>query len=96
MLKEGNEAVLLEKAEVEEKAYNWGEAVKLYEQAVKSFLDKNVIEKAAKTYKKLGYANARAANTADSSEVYLESIKYTINSFNKAANLFEQSGNNPE
>ncbi len=96
MLKEGNEAALLEKAEVEEKTYNWGEAVRLYKQAVKSFLDKNMIERAAKAYKKLGYANTRAANTVDTSEAYLERNKYAINSYKKAANLFEQSGNNSE
>jgi len=96
MLTEGTEAVLLEKADAEEKVYNWVEAAEIYNQVAKSFLDKNMIERAAKAYKKLGYANASAANTVDTSESYLERTKYAINSYKKAANLFEQSGNNPE
>ncbi len=96
MLTEENETSLLEKADTEEKVYNWTEAAEIYNQVVKSFLDKNMIERAAKAYKKLGYANASAANTVDTSESYLERTKYAINSYKKAANLFEQSGNNPE
>jgi len=96
MLIEGTEAALLEKADSEEKVYNWEEAAEIYNQVAKSFLDKNMIEMAAKVYKKLGYANARAANTVDTSESYIEQTKYAINSYKKAANLFEQSGNNPE
>jgi len=50
------EESIVERAEAEEKEYNWMEATILYDQAAKSYLGKNMIKKAADTYKKLGYA----------------------------------------
>ena len=43
-----SEVELLNKAEIEEKYYNWEDAAKLYEQAAKLFLDKKMFEDAAK------------------------------------------------
>ena len=58
-----SEDALLVKAKAEEKAYNWVEAAKLYEQVAESFLGKNSTDKAAETYRMLGYAYSRAART---------------------------------
>jgi predicted amidohydrolase len=87
---------LLERAGVEEKAYNWVEAARLYEQAAKAFLDKKMVEEAAGAYKKLGYACARAAGTAETSEEYVELNKRAVEAYKEAANLFGQSGNRPD
>ena len=92
MLKAESEADLLEKANAKEEAYNWVEAVKLYEQVAKSFLDKEMVKRAAETYKMLGYANERAAETVDTPKDYLEQNQYAANAYRKAANLFKQIG----
>jgi len=96
MMKGEREAVLLERAGVEEKGYNWVEAARLYEEAAKSFLDKKMVEEAAGAYKKLGYACARAAGTAETAEEYVELNKRGIKAYEDAANLFKQTGNRPE
>ncbi|MCZ2809707.1 MAG: hypothetical protein O2V44_10170, partial [Candidatus Bathyarchaeota archaeon] len=96
MVKGKRAAALLERAGVEEKGYNWVEAAKLYEQAAKSFLGKKMVEEAAKTYKKLGYAYARAAETSETAEECVELNKRAIEAYKEAANLFKQTVNRPE
>jgi len=96
MMKGEREGVLLERAGVEEKGYNWVEAAGLYEQAAKSFLGKKMVEEAAGAYKKLGYACARAAGTAETAEEYVEQNKRALEAYKEAANLFKQTGNRPE
>ncbi len=93
MQTEEYEAVLLEKASAKEEVYNWVEAVKLYEQVAKSFLDKKMVKRAAETYKMLGYANERAAETAETAKDYLEQNHQAANAYKEASNLFKQSGN---
>ena len=89
-------AVLLERAGVEEKGYNWVEAAKLYEQAAKAFLEKKMVEEAAGTYKKLGYAYARAGKTAETAKKYVKLKKCATKAYKETAMLFKQSGNRPE
>jgi len=84
---------LLEKATVEEKAYNWLEAAKLYERVADSFLKKNLLEKTAEIYRKLGYSYSRAAFTVKTAEKFAEYIKQTIKAYTDAMILFEQIGN---
>lgn len=95
-MKAEREAVLLESAGVEEKAYNWVEAAGLYERAAKSFLGKKMVEEAAGAYKKLGYVCARAAGTAETSEEYVERNRRDIKAYEDATDLFKQTGNRPE
>jgi len=90
------EAVLLERAVLEEKAYNWVEAAGLYERAAKSFSGKKMVEEAAGAYKKLGYACYRAGRTAETAEEYVEQNKSAFKAYKEAAKLFGQSGNRPE
>ena len=96
MTEEENESVLLEKAEAEEKGYYWVEATKLYDNVAKSFLDKEMVEKAAYAFKKLGFTNARAADTVDTSEEYKIHIKSAIESYKEAKNIFKQIKNKAE
>ena len=96
MLTEAKEAALLENAKAEEAAYNWMEAVKLYEQVSKSYLDKKMTKEAAEIFKKLGYAYYRAAYTVETSEEYLIKCKRAINAYKEAADLFRQTGDKPE
>ena len=49
-----NEEALLEKAKAEEKAYNWVEAARLYEQVAESFLNDKLTEQAGETCRMLG------------------------------------------
>jgi len=95
MTEEENESVLLERASVEEKAYNWMEAAKLYEQVAKSFLDKKSVEMATGIYKKLGYAYSRGAETSETTEEFKENINRGIKAYKDAANLFKQKKNKP-
>jgi len=95
-MKGKNEGVLLERAGVEEKGYNWVEAAKLYQQAAKSLLGKKMVEEAPGAYKKLGYACARAAGTAETAEEYVELSRRAVEAYKEATNLFGQSGKRPE
>ena len=52
MLTEGKESDLLEKAEAEEKAYNWVDAAKIYERIIESSLKDNMMVETANIYKK--------------------------------------------
>ncbi|MFX0155973.1 MAG: hypothetical protein ACFE9Q_15730 [Candidatus Hodarchaeota archaeon] len=88
------EEELLEKALFVEKTYNWIEAVNLYERVVESFLKRNMLEKAAEAYRKLGYSYSRAAFTVRTAEKFRESLKQTIKAYTDAMNTFEQIGNN--
>jgi len=90
------EAVLLERAVLEEKAYNWVEAAGLYERAAKSFLGKEMVGEAAGACKRLGYAFARAAGTAETAEEYVERNRRSIKAYKDASDLFKQTGNMPE
>ncbi|MFX0185379.1 MAG: nitrilase-related carbon-nitrogen hydrolase [Candidatus Hodarchaeota archaeon] len=90
------EEELLKKAELEEKAYNWAEAARLYEQAAKSFLDKNKMEKAAEAYKMLGCAYSRASDTVESAKEYLELKNYAVKAYKEAVIIYKQIKNRPE
>jgi len=96
MISEESEADLLERAEVEEKKYNWIEAAKLYERAANSFLDKNMIKEAAETKKKLGYAYMEAAHTVETTEEFIEFNNRTVNAFKEATNFFKKTEDKPE
>ncbi len=95
MAKESEES-LIKRAEIEERAYNWKEAAKLYEQVATSFLDNNLDEKAAITYRNLGYVYVRAANTAETAEEYIRLNNCAVKSYNKAANHFKLTGKRAE
>ena len=85
------EAVLLERAEGEEKAYNWGEAANLYKQAAKTLLDKKRMEEAAEVYYKTGFAYYRAADTVETAEEHTEVIKNSVKALKEAVNLYSQT-----
>ncbi|KKM78300.1 hypothetical protein LCGC14_1361370, partial [marine sediment metagenome] len=93
MTLEESEEKLLEKAQEEERIYDWIEAANLYTRAINLCLDKKLVERAAENYKKLGYAHSRAADTVDTVEEYINQIKCAVNSYKEAINLFQQLGN---
>ena len=86
---------LLEKALAEEKNYNWLEAAKFYERVADSFLKKNLLEKTAEIYRKLGYSYSRATFTVKTAEKFVEYTKQTVKAYTDAMNIFEQIGNKP-
>jgi hypothetical protein len=88
-----NEIAILERANHEEVNFNWAEAAKLYEQAANIFLDKEISEQAAETFKIAGYSYKRAAETVEKSKDYFELNKQSGTFYQKAANLFKQIGN---
>jgi len=96
MSTEGTESTLLEKAEAEEKVYNWAEAANFYEHVAKSYLDKSLVEKAAKFYDKVGYYYFLASDQVDTTMKYKELIKKSSNTFKKANDLFRKAGNKVE
>ena len=90
------ELVLLKKVKAEENIYNWAKAAKLYEQIVKYYLDKKILEKVAENYKMVGHSYERAAETTETTKSYLELNQYASDAYKKAANLFKQIGNSAE
>ncbi len=93
MTLEESEEKLLEKAQEEERIYDWIEAANLYTRAINLCLDKKLVERAAENYKKLGYAHSRAADTVDTVEEYINQIKYAVKAYKEAMILFQQLGN---
>ena len=87
------EEELLDGAIAEEKNYNWLEAAKLYEQVANNYRKKNLMEKTAEIYSKLGYIFSHAAYTVKNSEKLLEYIKQTIKAYTEAMKIFGQIGN---
>ena len=73
---------LLKRVRLEEKNHNWVKVAKNYEQVSKIFIDKNELAKAAKIFKKLGYAYYRAAEITKIPEDYIERNKLAINAYN--------------
>ncbi|MFX1411988.1 MAG: hypothetical protein ACFFA6_16705, partial [Promethearchaeota archaeon] len=69
------------------------EAAKLYESTAEKFLEKNLEEKAAEIYRKLGYSYSRAAFNVKTAEKFIEYINKSIQAYKDAVNIFEQIGN---
>jgi len=84
---------LLEKAKSEETIYNWHKAAILYKQVVESFLGNDLKKESAIIFNKLGHAYSRAALSAESSEEYFEHCNCAIDAYEKAINLFNETGN---
>ncbi len=87
---------LLEKAQLEENNYNWKEAAFLYESAVNYFLEKDMIDKVAFAYKKLGFTNVMVSETVDSAIDLRNNCKNAINAYDKAIKIYNQIGSNEE
>jgi hypothetical protein len=87
------EEALLERAEAEEEAYNWKKAANLYERYIKLHLTKDKMEKTAEIYKRIGFVNARAANTSDTAEEYLEHNNNALNAYKEAGNIYKRKKN---
>jgi predicted amidohydrolase len=96
MIEEDLEKELLERAQSEEKHYNWRAAAKIYNQIIENLLKKNKIDKIAQLYKTIGYVNQRASYIADSKDEYLKYINLTIEAYKKAKNLFKKIKNKAE
>jgi tetratricopeptide (TPR) repeat protein len=94
MIENNNLSELFERAQTEENLYNWAEAVKLYEEVGKLFLNKKKLKETANAYKALGRIYFLISETADTKAEFHESLTRTIETYNKAANLFEQNKNN--
>lgn len=88
-----DQAGLLENAKIEEKNCNWSYAVDLYEQVVKSYLDKKMLEDAANLYNRIGELCFRALLASRTKEEYLSWIKHTIKVYYNAEDLFKQIDN---
>ncbi|MFX1419184.1 MAG: hypothetical protein ACFE9N_09720, partial [Promethearchaeota archaeon] len=84
---------LLERALLEESAYNWKEAAKLYEKIAKSYLDKGNKKKAVKFYLKSGYSFYDAAWASENMEELKENSENLLRTMKKAANINKEIGN---
>jgi len=81
---------LLNKAEAEEKNYNWANAAKLYEQTAKAVLDEKSFKISAKLYYKLGDIYHRAVFASESKEDVLNWSNLSIEAYHKAEGLFKK------
>ena len=88
-----SEERFLERAQEEERIYNWIEAANLYKQAAKLCLDESLIERAAEYCRNGGYAHLRAADTVDTAEEYMEQLKFTSKTYKEGMELYKQLGN---
>ena len=85
-----SEVELLNKAETEEKNYNWEDAAKLYEEVAKAYLDKNMIIDAAKAYNKFGEICVRTVRAAETKVDYVKWRDKSAEAFSNAERLFKQ------
>ncbi|MFX1601226.1 MAG: toll/interleukin-1 receptor domain-containing protein [Promethearchaeota archaeon] len=84
---------LLEKAKSEELRYNWEEAARIYKQVAEDLLSNDIKEDSAIIFNNLGFAYSRAALSAESSEDYLEQCNCAIDAYQRAINIFKETGN---
>lgn len=96
MVEKKKDDMLLEKAQLEENNYNWTEAANLYEKTANSFLEKAKIDKAAFTYKKLGFVNMMASEIVESANDLSDKCKCAIDAYDMATKLFNQIESNAE
>ena len=94
MIPEENQ--ILNEAFNEEKNYNWLRAIKLYQQLITKYLEKNNFERVANLYKKLGYLFDKASEKTDSREKYIEMQNHAIDAFQKANKMFLKLKNTGE
>ncbi|MFX1428416.1 MAG: tetratricopeptide repeat protein, partial [Promethearchaeota archaeon] len=93
---EESEEDLLQKALEEEKAYNWVNALKLYDQAAKSYIVKKKIVKAMEIFEDLNKKSFLYGYCANTAEEYLEVFNTSYKLFKEGAALFKQNGNELE
>ncbi|MCK4380627.1 MAG: hypothetical protein KAW51_05755, partial [Candidatus Lokiarchaeota archaeon] len=93
IVKSNQEETLIKEAKIEEKNYNWEKAANLYEKVAKSFLEKNLLQDAAKIYNKLGDICLRAILASEIREDYLNWNEQSVKAFHKAESLFNQNNN---
>ncbi|MFW9943037.1 MAG: carbon-nitrogen hydrolase family protein [Candidatus Thorarchaeota archaeon] len=86
-----NLSELLEKAQIEENSYNWSDAVEVYEQVAKAYLDKEKVDDVANAYKALGRLYFLISETVDTKAEFIDNIKQGIENYHKAAKLFKQN-----
>ncbi|NVM34744.1 MAG: hypothetical protein HWN81_04050 [Candidatus Lokiarchaeota archaeon] len=91
VVKSNQEETLIKKAKIEERNYNWEKAANLYEQVAKSFLEKNLLQDAAKIYDKLGFVCHRAVLASEIKKDYLNWNKQSVKAYHKAESLFDQT-----
>jgi len=77
----------LERAEVEEKGYNWVKAANLYEQAAEGFLRKKMVKKVAELREQMGFCFYRAALQAETHKDFRNRMKLAAEAYEKAAVL---------
>ncbi|UCD02222.1 MAG: hypothetical protein JSV23_04170, partial [Promethearchaeota archaeon] len=82
---------LIEEAKIEERNYNWEKAADLYEQVAKLFLEKNLLQDAAKIYDKLGFVCSRVVLASEIKEDYLNWNEQSVKAFHMAERLFDQT-----
>ncbi|MFX1375066.1 MAG: hypothetical protein ACFFA0_04585, partial [Promethearchaeota archaeon] len=88
-----NQTGLLENAKIEEKNCNWSNAVELYEQIAKNYVDKRILDDAANLYNEIGELCFRALMASKTRDEYLNWIKHTIEVYHIAEDLFKQIDN---
>ncbi|MFX1369743.1 MAG: hypothetical protein ACFFAY_14195, partial [Promethearchaeota archaeon] len=96
MMKKERSKSLSERKDVGGKDYNWVEIIKLHKQEAESNLDMKNVREAAVAYKKLGYACAQIADTAETTEEYIDQTKNAIRAYRKAATLYKETDNKAE
>ena len=91
IVKSNQEENLIREAKIEEKNYNWEKAAGLYEQVAKSFLEKDLLEDAAKIYDKLGLICLRAVFASETKEHYLNWNEQAVKAFHMAESIFDRT-----
>jgi len=90
---EESEETLLEKARAEE---NWIEALRIYEQVIKSFINKKNTAKAMEIYVEIHRFFYFKVYTVKTTNEFLNSIKLVIKIFKDGVTFFRQTGNDSE
>ena len=86
--------ILIKEAKIEERNNYWEKAANLYEQVAKLFLEKKLLQDAAKIYDKLGFIYLRTVFASEIREDYLNWNKKAVKAFKKAESLFDKSNEN--
>lgn len=87
------ESSLLERVRLEENNHNWEKVAKLYEQISKIYIEKKLLVKSAKIFKKLGWAYYRSGEITRTQEDYIKLNMLAIEAYNEAIKTYKQIKN---
>ena len=86
------ESDLIERAEAQEREYNFAEAAQLYEKIAKRYVERKFLRKAAELFEKVGDLYSGVRMMVENVDMYEDVINKIVNAYKEASKLFKRIG----